>query len=426
MTDDYEKALLGAILRGYADIPTLAQIVSGSDFHQPAHEQIWHAITAVHADGHKIEPMRVMHQMGAAAHRLPGGATYLTELDSPIGADAAFYAEKVREQSIRRSVALLGDRCRQAETDPDIDTDDLLARVRSWLDEIATVKTGHVSDISAALQQVIEVAEHGETRGVPTPWKDLNDLVDGVHPGQLMTFAARPGGGKSIALENFATTVARSGRWAHMASMEMSPKELTQRTMAWTARVNLSKIRAGAGRLSEVEWQAIAQAASAVESARIRFSDASSQSVASIRAEAWETAQHAKRQGESLGIVAVDYVQLIRGSSRRGYTRQQELGEICRGLKALARELEVPVIMGAQLRRHEGTPGLNDLREAGDIEQDSDIVVLMHPETVEDQGRTMNTGEMDWIVAKNRNGPLGSRPAVLNGYYARIHDRNAA
>lgn len=426
MSDDYEQALLGAVLRGYQDVPKLARIVSGADFNSPQHEQIWDAIVAEHAAGGKPNPLRLLDRMGSLAHRLPGGAIYLTELDAPLIADAEFYATKVREQSIRRTVRALGERCLQAERDPDMETDDLLGNVRTWLDDVAGNRIAETpGSIQSALERVIDIAQNGSAKGLPLPWRCLDHLVDGIHPGQLVTVAARPGVGKSIMLEHIATDVARSGVWAYMVSLEMTPTEITQRTLSRTARVHLSNIRKGREWLSGSQWDSIYRAAEVINQSRIEFGDKSARTPAAIRAGAWELAQRAKRNGERLGVIVVDYVQLITTgrTNKSGASRQQLLGEVTRSLKAIAGELDVPLVMAAQLKRLNGrAPLLEDLREAGDIENDSDIVILLHEQTVEEGGQEIPTGDVDLIVAKNRQGPLGQGVAVKNGYYATIYD----
>lgn len=426
-TNEYERALLGVALNGYRDLPRILRTVDANDFDggmaegEIDHKHIWRAVEALHTAGHRVAPLTVKDKLGATANAL-----YLHDLMTEAYVDPAWAAGKVREGRIRRNIAALGVRCNQMLTDADTSPDELITKIRMWADEITTTNPDDNSgDIGTALEAAILIAEKGEEQGVMSPWSSLNELVDGFRPGELWVIAARPGVGKSIALENIATHIARQGRWVSFASLEMSDVSITQRTLSHTARVHLSKLRHGREALTEVEWNDIAAASETIRSTRIRFAVGSTQTVASIRAEAWDVAQRAKRLGEPFSAVVVDYVQLITAASdTKGMTRQQQIGTFTRGLKALARELHVPVIIAAQLRRHEERPPtMSDLREAGDIENDADGVVLLHEEEVDDgSGAKMPTGYIDFIVDKNRNGPRGTRRAQKWGAYSKIAD----
>ncbi len=425
MTDEFERALLGAVLAGYRDVRELTRTVNGSDFASPQHETIWQTALALHAEGKPTSPLEVMHAMGTEAHRLPSGATYLTDLQAPVVVQAPFYAQQVRDASIRRQIAGLGIRCQQIVRDVDTEPADLVARIRAWSDEIGTAPTRETSTVGDVLEKVIDIAQHGQPHGQPTPWAELTSLLRGWFPGQLVTFGARPGVGKTIALENVATHAARAGDWVLFVSLEMSPEEVLLRTMAHTAGVDLSKLQRGNQWLSEHDWKSIERASGVIEETKIRFADQPSQTLASIRANVADLSQEAKRKGERLGMVVVDYIQLITATSKRGESRQQQLGAITRGLKLLAREFDVPVITAAQLNRapmsrSNPMPMLSDLREAGDIEQDSNVVILMHEETVDDGGQSVATGEIKLVVAKNRNGPRGTVTVQRWGHYAKL------
>jgi len=421
-----ERALLAAILIGYRDIPQLARAITGSDFHQPAHEAIWSAALSVHSEGNVPDPNLVRMKLGSQAQRLPGGPTYLFDLcqEPVVAASAPTYARAVRGHSVRRTLADIGTRMQQLVDQPDSDPDDLLNRARGWMDQqLQRGDTEDLVDIQTAFESVINITEHGVPDATETPWPSLNEIIDGWHPGNLITIGARPGVGKSIILENAATHLARSGKRVLFVSLEMSYTEITQRTVAYTAKVPLSKVR---GRIDpkDPDMDRIANSARAITSADIKFADQPNQTLTDIRASAWATKQAARRAGTELGLVVVDYLQLIT-SRNRGLTRQQQVGEFSRGLKQLAKELETPIIAAAQLRRPDNrsgntTPLLSDLREAGDIEQDSDIVILLNEETVEDGNKKIPTGDVDLIVAKNRHGATGSRTLRRWGYLARI------
>jgi len=420
--DEYERSLLGAVLRGYPDVPALSRIVSGADFGRSGHGAIWDACLTVHATGDKVEPMAVMEVMGKTAHRLPGGAAYLTELDADVIVKAPHYASKVRELAIRRQVQGLGIRCQQMLEDPDLAVDDLLSRIRKWADEIQAEQRTGATTVDAALEQVLRIAEDGAAIGASSPWLDLTEALGGGWFAGLYVVAARPGVGKTLMLENISTDMARRHhKFVAFASLEMTAEEITQRTLAYTAKVELSKIRAGGSKLSPQNWEAIQEASGRMVGTRVRYDDRPSQTIDHIRAFAWETRQEALRAGSELGMVCVDYLQFMEARDRR-LSRQQQVGDMSRGLKRLSKELGVPVVAGAQLnrggsQRADGTPLLTDLREAGDIEQDADVVMLMHEEV--DAEKTP-TGTIDVHLAKNRHGAQKHVKFQRWGHYSRM------
>jgi replicative DNA helicase len=423
MNDEYETALLGAILAGYPDIPSLMRIVSRGDFNLPRHADIWTACLAVHARGEQPNPLTVRDQMGSAANHLPKGPLYLAELSAPVPAQAPFYARKVRDLALRRQISDLGVRCQQLLLDDDAEPADLIERIRGWADNIRTGRGSRTVTAGEAFERVIDIAENGEPAALPTAWKVLDDLLGGWYPGQLIVIGGRPGKGKSILLENAATVAARHhGRRVLFVSMEMSEVELTQRTAAWTAGVNLTNLRRGGDAMTEQDWRKLRSAAATMTATPMDIHSESSLTVDQIRSVAWDTRQQARRNGEDLGLIVVDYLQLIQPRDRK-LTRQQQLGEVSRGLKALAGEMGVPVIAAAQLSRDSSgrIPVLSDLRESGDIEQDADVVLLLHEVTEQDQhGKHTPTGELVVYVAKQRQGQLGEVSLYRYGHYGRL------
>lgn len=422
VTPDYERALLGAVLQGFPDVPALARVVCEADFDNVAHGAIWEACVTVHAKGERVDSMAVLEVMGKTAHRLPGGATYLTELDAPVVVKAPHYAAKVRELAIRRQVQSLGIRCQQMLEDPDLSVDDLLSRIRTWADEIQAEQRAGATSVDDALERVLTLAEKGAALGMQSPWLDLTEALGGGWFPGLYIVAARPGVGKTLMLENIGTDMARRhGKFVAFASLEMTAEEITQRTLAHTSKVELSKIRAGGSHLSPQHWQAIHEASGRMVGTRVRYDDRPAQTIDHIRAFAWETRQEALRAGGELGMVVVDYLQFMEARDRR-LSRQQQVGEMSRGLKRLSKELQVPVVAGAQLnrggaQRADSTPLLTDLREAGDIEQDADVVMLMHEEVDPER---VPTGTIDVYLGKNRHGAQKHVKFQRYGHYSRM------
>lgn len=424
---NYETQLLGGVLAGYPNIPELARIVSPGDFWQPIHEKVWRAMLAVHREGRAIDPGTVYAQMGADAHSLPGGPTYLVDLAQTVVAapNASFYAEKVFEARIWRDIDGMGANLQQlAGMRDDMEPRDAVKRVKTWADDIEfrSAEDGNGSDW--ALEQVIDVAENGEPDPRPTPWTDLTDLLGGTYPGELITVAARPGVGKTLMLENWASFMAANGFAVKFFSMEMSAKELTQRRMAHTAQVVLNSLRMGGERVSEQDWHRINRAVPFIQQHPIDYATRT-QTIDTISDLSWEFAKQARNEGRKVGGIFVDYCQLIKSVSRRSASRQQDIGEITRGLKLLAGELECPVLMGAQLnrqsqQRQDPTPRLEDMRESGDIEQDSNVVIMLHEEAKLDGGLMVPTGDLQVLVPKSRNTSKGAMKLKRYGHYSRL------
>jgi replicative DNA helicase len=425
-----EMALLGAVMQGYDDVSELARQVQPGDFHDPRHGSIWQAILDLARTGIEVTALTVLHQMGSDAHKLPGGGIYLSNLLNPLQVHAALaprYAANVREASTWRRIAQLGQRCQQGAMDVDLSSGEFLGWVRQWFDDVEANVISESASLAEALEEVIEVAEHGEELATPTPWRDLNQLVPGWYPNRLVIVGARPGVGKSIFLENAVTDMVRyHGMEALWISLEMSKKEITQRTLSHTAKVNLEKIIQGGPALDDRDWDAIAQAKTTLDAQEhITFCDRQAQTLDDIYAAVHAAVQAARRRGKRLGLVAVDYAQLIHVHMRQGQSRQQAMGEVSRGLKALAKRYELCVLCAAQLNRNSETrpskrPAMSDLREAGDFEQDADVVILLHELGEEDGDRYILSGQVDLIVDKQRSGPRGTRTVTKRGYLAQF------
>jgi replicative DNA helicase len=421
-----ECAMLGAVLQGYPDVSALAYQVQPDDFQDPRHADIWRACLDLHRGGLKVTPLTVLHQMGSAAHRLPNGAIYLSNLLNPLQVQAAMapmYASHVREASMWRRIAQLGQRCIQGARDVDTTAVEFMGFVRDWFGQVEANVISETADLDDALQEVIDVAQHGEELATPTPWADLNRLMPGWYPNRLTIVGARPGVGKSIFLENAVTDMVRyHGMEALWISLEMSKKEITQRTLSHTAKVNLDKLIQGGPALDDADWDNIARARTVLSAQEhITFADRQSQTLDDISAATHAAHQAAKRRGKRLGLVCIDYAQLIHVHMRQGQSRQQAMGEVSRGLKALAKRYELSVLCAAQLNRNSETrpskrPMMSDLREAGDFEQDADCVILLHERGEEDGDRFVPSGEVDFIVDKQRSGPRGTATVMKYGY----------
>ena len=408
-----ERALLGAVLSGYPGLSDLTRVVTGEDFALQIHEEIWNAALRVYAAGNTPDPIQVRTALGETATKLPGGPAYLVDLMQacPLAMSAPAYAAALADEAGRRRLRSVAVAINQL-ADEERDATEIVEDARQRLDEATRgARQRGASRISDALPDVIETAEHGTAKGLSTPWPDLDRIARGLSPGRLIVIGARPGTGKSLAAVNIAAHVAeRYGHGVYMSSLEMGRTEVAQRIMAAHARVDLTKLERGG--LSESDWEATRSSYAAMQGWPLHIDDSSGQTVASIRANVRDLSRK-----HTVAVVIVDYLQLLTPRDRRS-PREQQVAEMSQGLKRMAREQNVCVIAIASLNRGgagraDKKPLLTDLRESGAIESDADLVILMHRPNDE-------APDLEVIVAKQRNGPLGECRLQLQGHYARL------
>lgn len=408
-----EQALLGAVLSGYPGLADLMRVVTGEDFAQPMHEDIWNAALRVYAAGNTPDPIQVRAALGEQSLRLPGGPTYLQELMQacPLATSAPAYAATLADDAGRRRLRSTAQAIMQL-ADEEREVSEIVEDARQRLDEATRGARQRVATrVGDALADVIDTAEHGTSRGLSTPWPDLDRIANGLSPGRLIVVGARPGTGKSLAAVNIAAhVVERYGHGIYMSSLEMGRTEVTQRIVSSHARVDLKRLERG--QLTEGDWEAVRSSASEIGAWPLHIDDSSGQTVASIRANVRDLSRK-----QTVAVVIVDYLQLLTPRDRRA-PREQQVAEMSQGLKQLAREQNVCVIAIASMNRANSgradkRPLLTDLRESGSIESDADLVILMHrPDD--------DSPDIDVIVAKQRNGPLGECRLQLQGHYARL------
>jgi replicative DNA helicase len=356
-----------------------------------------------------------------------GGAPYLHTLIAsvPTAANAGYYARIVRERAILRRLVEVGTRIVQLGYSGDGDADELVDRAEA---EVYGVTDHRVSEDYAPLSEIMPGAldeieaigsRGGSLTGVPTGFADLDALTNGLHPGQMVVVAARPAIGKSTLALDFARSAAiHSSMTTVIFSLEMSRNEITMRLLSAEARVGLHAMRTG--QLGDEDWTRLARRMSEVADAPLFIDDSPNMSMMEIRAKCRRL-----KQRNDLKLVIIDYLQLM-SSPKRVENRQQEVSELSRSLKLLAKELGVPVIALSQLnrgpeQRTDKRPMLSDLRESGSIEQDSDMVILLHREDAYER-ESPRAGEADFIVAKHRNGPTATVTVAFQGHYSRFVD----
>jgi replicative DNA helicase len=283
--------------------------------------------------------------------------------------------------------------------------------------------------VMAAIEQIEKLYENrGSVTGIPTGFVELDRMTSGLHPAEMVVIAARPSMGKTALAMNIAEHVAMNvGKPVAVFSLEMSSQQLVQRLLCSRAKVDLQRVRNGF--LSERDFPSLTAAAAKLAAAKMFIDDTPGLSIMELRAKA----RRMKSQYD-VRLIVIDYLQLLRSTSRRAQdNRQLEISEISGGIKALAKELDLPIIVVAQLNRQPdtrakegGRPRLSDLRESGSIEQDADVVgLLVRPEYYEtdDDAKQEKAGEAELIVAKQRNGPTGDVPLIFLKEYTRFESR---
>jgi replicative DNA helicase len=393
------------------------EAVHAEDFYRPAHQRIFRSILAVYSRGEPVDAITVVEDL-KREHQLDGvgGPLYVYNLveSVPTPASAGYYAKIVADNALlRRLIEAAAHIMSQAYAVPEdprkaADEAEGLIYAVSRGDESEQVVTLHelVDESMAALEHIQQ--RDSAFAGVPTGFVDLDSLLSGLQKSNLIVIAARPGVGKSSFVTNVARNVAvDAGAPVAMFSLEMSRFEIGMRLLCAEARVPWDKVRSG--RVATEEWTRIVEAAEVLHEAPLFIVDSGNVTIVDIRAKARRL-----KSKRGLGLIIVDYLQLMSGHLRTE-NRQQEIAEVSRSLKLLAKELEVHVIAVSQLNRNPETradkrPQLSDLRESGAIEQDSDIVMFIHREDSDDP--TVK-GKADIIVAKHRNGPTQTVPLTF-------------
>jgi replicative DNA helicase len=417
-----ERATLGAMLQRPQAIDDVAELLRGADYYLPVHETIHDVIVTMHAARQTVDAITVnaeLQRRGELA-KLPD-ATYVHTLmqSCQMPWAALSYAEVVADTALRRRVMDAGQRSIQyALTAEDANT--AAQDAQQWMAEAANTAstTEGGTTLEAGMADAIDWLETQQI-GAQTPWVDVNEVTNGLLPGTMITVAARPGHGKSLVLKDVAVFTAKQGTPVHISTLEMSRNEYMARILAAEAKVNLANMLRR--RMSEAEWERVAQAAQIAQRLPLYLDDRETQTMDQIRAAARQTQ---RRYGRKLGLIGIDYAQLVK-PDRRLQVREQEVAAISRKVKLMSKEFDCPVMLLAQLnrgntQRSDHTPQVSDLRESGALEQDSDQVWLLHRE---DQYRqdTERLGEVDLIVGKNRNGPPNvTIPLAFQGHYARI------
>ena len=426
--DVAEQSVLGGMLLSKDAIADVVESLRASDFYKPAHETIYEAILSLYGHGSPADAITVADELKKRGELTRvGGAAYLHTLIAsvPTAANAQYYAEIVKEHAIMRRLIEAGTKIAQLgyanETEVDALVDQAQAEIYAVTD--GNAKEDYVS-FSEALEATMREIDANSNRpdgvyGVPTDFIELDELTGGLHGGQMIVIAARPGVGKST----LALDIARSAAiHHHMAtvffSLEMSRTELAMRILSAEGKISMGRLKKGD--LDTEGRTNLATLQGRIDSAPLFIDDSPNMTLMEIRAKCRRL-----KQRNDLKLVVLDYLQLM-SSGKKVESRQQEVSEFSRSLKLLAKELDVPVIALSQLnrgseQRTDKRPMVSDLRESGSIEQDADMVILLHREDMYNPDSD-RVGEADMIIAKHRGGPTRTIPLAFSGKYSRFNN----
>lgn len=408
-----EVSVLGAAMLSRAAASDAVEFLRVDDFYRNAHRVVFESVQQLTAQGEPVDTVTVTEWL-ARHDRLdevggPAGVHELT-VAVPTAANASYYARIVREKSLLRRLIDAGTAVVKLGYESADDAEQVVDRAESMIYDVAQSNTTSEYSrlgelLNDSFEQLEKLAErNSDVTGLATGFEDLDRLTAGLQPQNLVIVAARPAMGKSslaLGVTHFVT--ARLGVPAILFSLEMSKTEIVNRLLSAEAKIDSSRIRTG--RLDDSDWRKLGDTLGALAEAPLFIDDTPSITLMEIRAKCRRL-----KQKHGLGLVIIDYLQLMQ-SSRRTESRQQEVAEISRGLKMLAKELDVPVVALSQLSRQpesrtDKRPQLADLRESGSIEQDADIVAFIYRDEVYDED-TPDRGIAELIVAKHRNGPTG-------------------
>ncbi len=431
-----EQGVLGSMLISPRDtIAECVEKINEEYFYVPAHQTIYTVLVELWNAGQAID-LITFTQVLRDRNLLEslGGASFVTGLFTfvPTAANVQYYLDIVRDKYILREIiAAATESVRRAYEEQD-EVNNLLDEVEQRIFAVGEDRfKGQMLSMKDQVMEAIESIEKlyerkGGITGISTGFVEFDRMTSGMHGAEMIVIAARPSMGKTALVMNIAEHVAVQEKLpVGVFSLEMSSQQLVQRLLCSRARVNLQKVRDGF--LAERDFPSLTSAASKLAEAKIFIDDSAGLSILELRAKARRL-----RAQQEVQLIIVDYLQLLRSTSRRAQdNRQLEISEISAGIKGLAKELKIPIIVVAQLNRQPearsgGKPRLSDLRESGSIEQDADLVgLLVRPEIYEEdeEARAEKAGEAELIIAKQRNGPVGEIPLTFLKEFTRFETR---
>ncbi len=425
-----EQAVLGAIILEGESLTKAIELLSPDDFYREAHRKIYNAMLNLFNQNEPIDLITLTeHLKDKGELEEIGGLSYLSNLATvvPTSANIRYHAKLVREKALLRSLIRA---CTEIVTkiyeEPE-DAEEMIDYAEKLIFEISEKRTNtSFYQMKDVVKQTFKIIESMYERkavitGIPSGFKDLDELTSGFQPGDLIIIGGRPGMGKTAFSLNIAQHVGvEMGEPVAFFSLEMSKEQIAMRLLSSLAFVNASALRKGF--IGKRDWERLTEAAVRLSEAPIYIDDSSQMSVLEIRAKA----RRLKMEKGKLSLIIIDYLQLMK--SRTTYDRrEQEISEISRSLKAMAKELKVPVIALSQLNRSvekttDRRPTLANLRESGAIEQDADVIIFLYRDEVYNKKNPANKGKAEVIVAKQRNGPTDTVNLTFLEEYTRFLD----
>ncbi len=423
-----EISVLGSMLIDNETIGLVAQILNENSFYKTAHSHIFEAIINLY-DKQRVVDLVILKDELFKRSLLDkvGGVEYLMELEEsvPITANVEFYAKIVREKAIKRELIAATTNIQQKAYHDSLESDELLDLAEKSIFDITQQKLSHPTtklyEILNSTFDRLETLHERESRltGLSTGFYDLDDITSGLQDSELLIVAARPSMGKTSFTLNLAENVGVNEKKPTVIfSMEMSAQQVAQNMLCSHAKIDAHLMRTG--KLDDNQWSKLPLSMGVLSEAAIFIDETPGLSVLELRAKA----RRLKAQ-QDIQLIIIDYLQLMEGGG--GESRQQEISVISRGLKALARELKIPVIAVSQLNRSVETreghkPRISDLRESGSIEQDADVIMLLHRDDYYDPSK--NPGLVELNIAKQRNGPVGKITLTFLRQYLRFENCN--
>ncbi|NJD25622.1 MAG: replicative DNA helicase [Betaproteobacteria bacterium] len=431
---DAEQSAIGGLLLDPSAFDLIGDMLSEGDFYREDHRLIFRRIAMMHHQGLPVDVVTVAEEIDMAGEsERTGGLAYLGEIaaNTPSAANIKRYAQVVREKRLLRD--LLAASSEVAELARQVGPESAAQRIEAAQEKLLALSARHRAqrepeEIGAALPRLLEAIDQrresqGQIAGLRTGFADLDRITNGLHPGDLIIIAGRPSMGKSCLAQNIAENVAIDGGTAMVFSLEMSADQLTERSTASVGGIALSALRSG--ELTDDDDTRLSFAMSKLYKAKLIIDDTAAPTIAQMRS---SSRRVQRRSG--LDLIVVDYIQLIGSTDfRKAGNRNEEIGQITRGLKLMARELAVPVIALSQLsrdveRRPDRRPLMSDLRESGAIEQDADLILMAYrDEYYNPTGPFKGLAEI--LIRKHRMGELGDVRMVFQGEYARFRDADS-
>jgi replicative DNA helicase len=421
---DAERSLLGGVLLEGQALTDVIEVVKPEEFYRDAHRKVFEAMCFLYGKNQPIDRITVKDALTAqGAFEAVGGDEFIDLLDKivPTAANLGYYAKIIHDKSVARrlieaagAIAQLG---YEQHGEVGEFADEAERRIFAVTEQRNTASFEHMKPVIARVFKNIEALyeRQEEITGIPTGFADLDRLTSGFQPGDLVVLAARPSMGKTAFCLNIATHVGCRAQYQKkrcgvgMFSLEMPKEQLVMRMLSSEARVDSQRIRTG--KLIESDWAKLAQAAGVLADANIHIDDTPAVSALELRAKCRRLFARFENTDQPIRLIIIDYLQLMRGNERID-SREQQISEISRSLKALAKELGIPVLALSQLnrsleKRPDKRPMMSDLRESGAIEQDADTIMFIYREEVYEKEKEDAKGVAEIIIGKQRNGPIG-------------------